>query len=171
MAMQYELWGGKTSYRNTTSMQIGALIGWLSLTFCAAATAVFVKTGGWYADLIKPTWNPPSWVFGPVWTTLYVMMAVAAWLVWREGGWRRRRRALAMYLVQWLLNAIWTPLFFALHQPGWALAEILILLAAILTTIYMFWRVRRTAALLLIPYALWTAFAAVLNFSIWRLNA
>ncbi len=75
-----------------------------------------------------------------------------------------------MYLVQWLLNAFWTPLFFALHQPGWALAEILILLAAILTTIYMFWRVRRTAALLLIPYALWTAFAAVLNCALWSLN-
>jgi benzodiazapine receptor len=171
MAIQYELWGGKASYRNTNGMQIGALIGWLALTFCAAATGVFVKTGGWYADLIKPTWNPPSWVFGPVWTALYIMMAVAAWLVWREGGWKMQRGPLTLYLIQLLLNAIWTPLFFALHQPGWAFAEILILLAAILTTTLLFWRVRRSAALLLMPYVLWTTFAAVLNFTIWRLNA
>jgi benzodiazapine receptor len=170
MAIQYTLWGGKTNYRSTRSMRKGALIGWLALTFCAA-TGAFVSKGDWYADLVKPTWNPPGWVFGPVWTALYIMMAVAAWLVWRQGGWKRQRRPLTLYLMQWLLNAIWTPLFFALHQPGWAFAEILVLLATILVTILMFGRVRLTAALLLVPYALWTAFAAVLNFTIWRLNA
>lgn len=170
MAIQYKLWGGKTNYRNTKVVQIGALLGWMALTFCAALTGVFVSTGGWYADLMKPTWNPPSWVFGPVWTALYIMMAVAAWLVWREGGWKAQCRPLTMYLVQWALNAIWTPLFFALHQPGWAFVEIVILLATILTTSFMFWRVKSVAGLLLAPYALWTAFAAVLNFTIWRLN-
>ena len=147
-----------------------ALIGWLALTFCATATGAFVSTGDWYADLVKPTWNPPGWLFGPVWTVLYIMMAVAAWLVWREGGWKVQRGPLTLYLVQWLLNAIWTPLFFALQQPGWAFAEILVLLCTILVTIRMFWRVKIVAGLLLVPYALWTAFAAVLNFTIWRLN-
>ena len=159
------------SYRNTKTMQIGSLIGWLALTFCAAATGVFVKTGGWYATLERPTWNPPSWVFGPAWTLLYIMMAVAAWLVWREGGWKTQRRPLTLYLVQGLLNAIWTPLFFGLHQPGWAFAEILVLLVTILATGVMFWRVTVVAGLLLVPYALWTTFAAVLNFTIWQLNA
>ncbi len=169
--MQYTLWGGKANYRNPKVMQIGALIGWLALTFCAAATGAFVSTGGWYADLIKPAWNPPGWVFGPVWTTLYIMMAVAAWLVWREGGWKVQRLPLTMYLMQWLLNALWTPLFFALHQPGWAFAEILILLATLLVTILLFWQVKLAGALLLVPYTLWTAFAAVLNFTIWQLNS
>ena len=158
------------SCRNTKLAHAGALIGWLVLTFCAAGTSVFIKTGGWYGALAKPTWNPPSWLFGPAWTVLYTMMALAAWLVWRQGGWKTQRRPLTLYLAQWLLNAIWTPLFFGLHQPGWAFAEILILLVAILVTLFMFWRVKMAAGLLLVPYALWTTFAAVLNFTIWRLN-
>ena len=170
MAVQYKLWGGKTNYRNSKAMHTSALIGWLALTFIAALTGVFVKTGGWNAELVKPAWNPPGWMFGPVWTALYIMMAVAAWLVWRQGGWKAQRRPLTVYLVQCALNALWTPLFFGLQQPGWAFAEIVILLATILVTIYMFWWVRRSAGLLLVPYALWTTFASVLNFTIWRLN-
>ena len=156
----------QAKWTNTVS-----LIGWLALTFCASATSAFVKTGGWYADLAKPTWNPPSWVFGPVWTALYIMMAVAAWLVWRQGGWKAQRGPLTLYIVQWALNALWTPLFFGLQRPGLAFGEILILLVAIVTTIVAFWRVRPVAAWLLLPYALWVTFAAVLNFTIWRLNA
>lgn len=148
-----------------------ALVGWLALTFCTSATAVFVKTGGWYAELAKPAWNPPSWLFGPVWTTLYIMMAVAAWLVWQRGGWKAQRLPLTLYLVQWALNALWTPLFFGLQRPGLAFAEILVLLAAIIATLIAFWRVSRGAGLLLMPYALWTTFAAVLNFTIWRMNS
>jgi tryptophan-rich sensory protein len=152
------------------SQQVKALIGWVALTFSASLTAVFVKTGGWYEQLAKPTWNPPSSVFGPVWTVLYIMMAVAAWLVWQRGGWKQQRRALTLYLVQWALNALWTPLFFGLHRPGLAFAEIIVLLVAIIATLIVFWRVRRTAALLLIPYAAWATFATVLNFTIWRMN-
>jgi translocator protein len=148
-----------------------ALLGWVALTFCAAATGAFVSVGGWYADLHKPAWNPPGWIFGPVWTVLYAMMAVAAWLVWQRGGWKAQRTALGLYLVQWVLNALWTPLFFGLHRPGLAFAEIVLLVVAVLATLVLFWRVRRAAGLLFVPYALWVSFAAVLNFAIWRMNS
>jgi len=147
------------------------LIGWLILTFSAATTGAFVKTAGWYAELAKPTWNPPSWVFGPVWTTLYAMMAVAAWLVWQRGGWKAQRGPLTLYVAQWALNALWTPLFFGLQRPGLAFAEILLLLIALIATLVVFWRVRRAATWLLVPYAVWASFATVLNFTIWRMNA
>lgn len=148
-----------------------ALVGWLALTFAAAATGVFVSPGGWYSSLAKPPWNPPSWLFGPVWTLLYAMMAVAAWLVWREGGWKAQGRALGLYLAQWALNALWTPLFFGLRRPGLAFAEIIALDAAVLLTLAAFWRAKRLSGLLLVPYMLWVAFATVLNMVIWRLNA
>lgn len=148
-----------------------ALAGWLALTFSAAVTGIFVSTGGWYASLVKPAWNPPGWLFGPVWTLLYAMMAVAAWLVWRQGGWRGQRRALGLYLLQWALNALWTPIFFGLHRPGLAFAEILGLDVAVLATLAAFWRVNRLAGALLAPYALSVLFATILNFTIWKLNA
>jgi translocator protein len=146
------------------------LVGWLLLTFGASATAAFVSTDGWYAELAKPTWNPPGWIFGPVWTTLYLMMAVAAWRVWLRGGWAQQKMALGLFLLQWALNALWTPLFFGLHQPGWALLEILLLLAVLLATIRAFWSADRIASALLFPYAAWVAFASVLNGAIWWLN-
>ncbi|MCE9614766.1 MAG: tryptophan-rich sensory protein [Lentisphaerae bacterium] len=152
------------------SGNIIALAGWMILTFCAAATGVFVSTGGWYAELAKPSWNPPGWLFGPVWTLLYAMMAVAAWLVWTRGGWKAQRGPLGLYLAQWALNALWTPLFFGFHRPGLAFAEILVLLLAVVATMIAFRRVRLSAGLLLFPYALWVGFATVLNFTIWRLN-
>ena len=156
--------------RPSAGRSLAALPGWLLLTFSASATAVFVSTGGWYAGLVKPAWNPPGWIFGLVWTVLYALMAVAAWRVWLQGGWARQKRALGLFLLQWTLNALWTPLFFGLHQPGWALAEILVLLAANLATNRAFWRVDRLAGLLLLPYAAWVSFATVLNWTIWRLN-
>jgi len=151
--------------------QILALIGWLALTSTAAGTAVFVSTDGWFAALIKPSWNPPSWLFGPVWSLLYVMMATAAWLVWREGGWKAQRQALGFFLVQWLFNALWTPLFFGLHQPGFAFAEIVLLWILIVMTLIQFWRVKKSAGVLLLPYLAWVTFATVLNLAIWRLNS
>ena len=158
------------SIQNSAGRQSLALAGWLALCFAASVTAVFVSTGGWYAELHKPSWNPPSWIFGPAWTLLYVMMAVAAWLVWREGGWRTQRLALGLFLLQWLLNALWTPLFFGWHRLGLAFAEIIILWLALAATVFSFWRVRRSAGLLLLPYLAWVSFAAALNFTIWRLN-
>jgi len=155
---------------NSPSRQVLSLAGWLALCFAASGTAVFVSTGGWYADLHKPSWNPPAWVFAPAWTLLYVMMAVAAWLVWREGGWKVQRRALGLFVLQWLLNALWTPLFFGMHHPGLAFAEIILLWWVLAATLVSFWRVRKATGILLMPYLAWVSFAAMLNFTIWRLN-
>jgi benzodiazapine receptor len=125
----------------------------------------------WYAELQKPGFMPPSWVFGPVWTVLYLLMGVAAFLVWQRGlGARLVRTALLWFLVQLALNAAWTPVFFGLHRIGLALVVIALLWAAILVTMYYFFRVTRPAGMLLVPYLLWVSFAAVLNAAIWHLN-
>jgi translocator protein len=147
------------------------LAGWLLLCFSAPSLGAFFGPGEWYASLAKPEWNPPGWVFGPVWSALYAMMAVAAWLVWRRGGFAAQRRPLGAFLAQLALNALWTPLFFGLHWPGVAFAEILLLWFAIAWTLAEFWRVHRAAAWLLVPYLAWVSFAAVLNGALWRLNA
>ena len=154
-----------------TLRQVLAFIGWLLLSFAAASLGGFFMPGEWYASLKKPSWNPPNWIFGPVWTALYTMMAVAAWLVWRRGGFVVQRKPLTLFLVQLALNAAWTPLFFGLHQPGLAFAEIILLWVAISLTIRAFWPVNRVAAGLLAPYLAWVTFAAGLNFTLWRLNS
>jgi len=147
-----------------------ALAGWIALTFCAALTGLFIQPAGYYASLAKPAWAPPAWIFGPVWTLLYLMMAAAAWLVWRRGGWRAQRGPLGLYLLQLALNALWTPIFFGLRNPGLALIEIVLLGVAIVLTGRAFHPVSRAASWLLVPYLVWVVFAAALNFSIWRLN-
>ena len=147
-----------------------ALAVWIAVTFLAPALGAWAMPGEWYAALRKPSWNPPTWLFGPVWTALYLMMATAAWLVWRRGGCSGQRRALTLYLVQLVLNAAWTPLFFGLKMPGIAFAEILLLLAAVVTTAFAFRRVNKAAGALLVPYIAWVSFAGLLNFTLWRLN-
>ncbi|TDD57743.1 tryptophan-rich sensory protein [Kribbella antibiotica] len=134
-----------------------ALIGVLAVT----------DTSTQYAGLDQPAWAPPSWLFGPVWTVLYAMIAISGWLVWRRTGWSR---ALVPYAVQLVLNAIWTPLFFGAGQRGPALIEIVLLWLAIGWTIWTFRPIRRTAAWLLVPYWLWTTFATALNAAVWSLN-
>jgi len=124
----------------------------------------------WYRSLEQPSWTPPDWLFGPVWVALYALMAVAAWLVWRKGRVPGVWTAGALFCVQLALNAIWTPIFFGLRQPGWALLDILLLWAAILLTLVAFARVRPLAAGLLAPYLTWVTYAAALNFALWRLN-
>jgi tryptophan-rich sensory protein len=151
--------------------QILALLGWVMLCFAAAAFGGLIMPGAWYASLQKPSWNPPAWVFGPVWTGLYTMMSVAAWLVWRRGGWAAQRRPLTLFLAQLALNAAWTPLFFGLRWPGDAFAEIVLLWLAIAATLVAFRPVSRVAAWLLAPYLVWVSFAAALNFTLWRLNS
>jgi benzodiazapine receptor len=152
------------------SRQWPALFGWLAFTFIAAAMGVLFMPGAWYASLHKPAWNPPGWLFGPVWTVLYTMMALAAWLVWRRGGFAAHRRPLTLFLLQLALNAAWTPLFFGLHWTGVAFAEMIVLWLAIAATLVVFRSVNRVAAWLLAPYLAWVSFAAVLNFTLWRLN-
>ena len=145
----------------------------LALSFSAAAIGGLAMRGGpgaWYADLVKPSWTPPGWLFGPVWTLLYIMMAVAAWRVWRQDGLAGARPALALFLVQLVLNAAWTPIFFGLHRPGWAFAEICVLWAAIAATSGAFFAKSILAGALMIPYLVWVSFAAALNFAIWRAN-
>jgi len=146
------------------------LIAWLLLCYAAAAAGALFMPGEWYDALKKPTWNPPGWIFGPIWTVLYAMMAVAAWLVWRRGGFTVHRRPLALFLAQLVLNALWTPLFFGLRLPGVAFVEIVLLWLAILATLVAFRPVSRAAAWLLVPYLAWVSFAAVLNGTLWRLN-
>jgi benzodiazapine receptor len=148
-----------------------ALPGWIVLALSAGLAGSRWLPGAWYVALEKPAWNPPSWVFAPVWTTLYVMMGVAAWLVWRRTGFRGGGIALTLFGVQLVLNALWSWIFFGAHLMLAALLEMLVLWAAIAATMRAFARHSRAAALLLAPYLAWVSFAAVLNFTLWRLNA
>ncbi len=128
------------------------------------------SVGEWYGGLSKPAWTPPSWVFGPVWSALYVLMGTAAWLVWRQAGSSARALALMVFALQLGLNAAWSAVFFGMRLPGWAFGEIVVLWAAILWAAIAFWRVSPVAGLLLLPYFGWVSFAGVLNFAIWRMN-
>jgi translocator protein len=121
----------------------------------------------WYAGLAKPSWTPPGWIFGPVWSVLYLSMAVAAWLVWRKGN---AVAPMTLFAVQLLLNAAWSWMFFGLHSPGAAFIDIILLWTTITATTVLFWRRSLVAGLLFVPYLAWVSFAAVLNFAIWRLN-
>lgn len=142
--------------------------------FAAAGLGSIVTTPSistWYADLAKPAWTPPDWIFGPVWTLLYLMMAVAAWLVWRQTGFAGAKLPLGLFAAQLALNSLWSILFFGLQSPGAAFVEIILLWAAILATMIAFWKRSRLASGLLVPYLAWVSFAVVLNFAIWWLNA
>ena len=148
------------------------LAGWIGISLAAGAIGglASVRASSFYTQLSRPEWAPPSWLFGPVWTVLYVLMGIAAWLVWRERGWAGARGALTLFLVQLAANALWTWLFFAWREGGLALAEIMLLAALIVATMIAFARVRRVAALLLAPYLLWVLYATALTMAIWRAN-
>ncbi|MBP6417685.1 MAG: tryptophan-rich sensory protein, partial [Chitinophagaceae bacterium] len=126
----------------------------------------------WYQTINKPSWNPPGWIFAPVWKTLYVMMGIALFLVWksnaREG---LKKNANTFFAIQLILNFFWSFIFFDQQQPGWALVEIIIMWIAILLTIFAFAKVNKTAAWLLVPYISWVSFATILNYTIWKLNS
>jgi tryptophan-rich sensory protein len=128
-------------------------------------------TGSWYQTINKPSWNPPNWIFGPVWTTLYILMGIALFLVWKSGALAPlKKAAITFFAIQMALNFFWSFIFFNQHQIGWALAEIIALWLMILLSIFAFARVNNTAAWLLVPYISWVSFAAILNYTIWKLN-
>jgi len=154
------------------SKQIIGIVGWLVITFIAAAIggAASINAGLFYTQLTLPEWAPPSSLFGPVWTVLYALMGIAAWLIWRVGGFRAASGALTLFLIQLALNAIWSWLFFGWHRGALAFADILLLGILIIATLIAFWRVRAPAGALLVPYLLWVSFAAALNYAVWQLN-
>jgi translocator protein len=151
-----------------------ALAAFVALTFSAAGiasafTARSVRT--WYPPLRKPVGNPPASYFGPVWTVLYFLMTIAVWNVWRDGdGWEGATAAITVFLIQLALNAAWSVIFFGMRSPGAALIEIVLLWAAILATVILFWQISPFSGALLVPYLAWVTYAGYLNAGIWRLN-
>lgn len=131
-------------------------------------TASSVRT--WYMELSKPAWNPPGWIFGPVWIALYTLMGISAYLIWRRRGTSGVKLALSIYGIHLILNTLWSILFFGLKNPAFAFAEILILLGFIIVTTVLFWRINNWAGILMLPYIAWVSFATVLNYTIWHLN-
>lgn len=152
--------------------QAAGLIGWLGLSYLASAIGAVASINArtFYAEVIRPDWAPPGWLFGPVWITLYTLMGIAAWLVWRQAGFRAARVALMLFLVQLVLNAAWSWLFFGWRLGFMAFLDILVLWALIAAMLAAFWQKSRTAAAMIAPYLLWVGFAAVLNYTVWQLN-
>lgn len=148
------------------------LAGWLLLCLATAAIGGFAaaNASGFYLSLSRPPWAPPAWLFGPVWTALYIAMGLAAWLVWKAQGWAGARGVLTLFVAQLGANALWTWLFFAWRLGAAAFVEVLVLWLMVAGTTLGFWRVRRLAALLLVPYLAWVGFAAALTLSVWQRN-
>lgn len=149
--------------------QIGALAVFLALTAAAASFGALFRPGAWYQGLAKPAWTPPNVVFGPVWTVLYIMIAVAGWLAWRANS-RGRSAALVLWAVALALNAAWSWLFFGQHAIGWALVDIGMLWTAILAFVVVASQPARVAAWLFVPYLAWVSYATALNLAIWLMN-
>lgn len=154
---------------DTVQLIIGAVV-WLAITFGAAFLGARYLPDEWYTQIRKPTWNPSNKIFAPVWSVLYLLMAIAAWLVWKRYGVAGAIVPLALFIMQLLLNAAWTWLFFGRHRLDTALVDIVVLWLVILTVIILFWGLEPLAGLLLVPYLLWVSFATFLNYTIWRLN-
>lgn len=147
------------------SILIPLVVGFTSSFFTASGVST------WFQTIEKPSWNPPNWVFAPVWTSLYILMGISLFLIWKNKfDQQKKRTALILFAFQLLLNFLWSFIFFGQHQIGWALADIVVLWLALLATIFAFAPLNRTAAWLLVPYISWVSFAALLNFSIWTLN-
>lgn len=152
--------------------QMFGFLGWIVVAFAASAVGGLGSTdsAGFYQQLIRPAWAPPGWIFAPVWTIFYFILGVAAWLVWRERGFRGARTALLLFLIQLAANALWTWIFFAWRRGDWAFIEILLLWVLIVATFTAFLRIRPLAAVLLLPYLAWVGFACALTFKLWQMN-
>jgi tryptophan-rich sensory protein len=156
----------------SVSRQIIGLVGWLLLCFAAAALGAFASAGAgaFYGQLLRPGWAPPAWLFAPVWTVLYALMGISAWLVWRERRFKEGKNALVLFVLQLAANALWTWIFFTWNQGATAFAEILLLWCLIVATVAAFWRLHALAAVIMLPYLAWVTFAAALTFSTWQRN-
>lgn len=156
----------------TISTQITGLIISLLISFIVAGLGALasINAGEFYVALAKPDWAPPGWLFGPAWTVLYIMMAIASWLVWRHEGFGAAQLALSLYLIQLVFNTLWSWLFFSLHNGMWAFIDISLLWVSLVIMICLFWKISILASIMILPYILWVSFAAMLNFSIWQLN-
>ncbi|MGD0763597.1 MAG: TspO/MBR family protein [Roseiarcus sp.] len=155
-------------------MEMASIIGlacFIAACLLAALTGAWFRPGEWYERLKKPSWRPPNRLFAPVWTVLYLMIALAGWLVWREAGFAGAGLPLAAYALQLVVNAAWTPLFFGLRRPDLGFVDVVLLWLSIIATIALFCPIHVVAAALLAPYLAWVTFAAALNFSVWRLNS
>jgi tryptophan-rich sensory protein len=161
-----------STHAHDRPLQLPALGGWLLLTFVFAAIGAYASSqaGAFYMQLDRPAWAPPAWLFGPAWSLLYLLMAIAAWRVQRAAPAGGARSELTLYVVQLAANALWTWLFFAWHRGAWAFVEILVLWMLIVATLLAFWRRDRVAGLLLLPYIAWVSFATCLCYSIWQRN-
>lgn len=157
---------------SSTGRNLLGLIGWLALSFSAAAIGAVASANAedFYSQLVRPAWAPPAWLFGPVWTVLYLMMGIAVWMVWRKRGFSGARSGISLFCAQLIANSIWSWLFFRWHQGALAFVEVIVLWLLILATIVSFWRVSRPAGALLVPYLAWVTFATALTFAIWRSN-
>ena len=157
---------------STMPREIIGWIGWFLLAYVVAAVGSIasIEAKDFYALLVQPAWSPPPWLFGPVWTVLYALMAISAALVWRSGGFSERPLELGVFLLQLALNGLWSWLFFAWNLGAVAFAEVMLLWFTIVATLVLFWRVRPLAGALLVPYLLWVTFAAALNLSLWQMN-
>lgn len=158
--------------RLSMGQQITGLAGWFAIMLAVAGLGALasINAGEFYQALDQPAWAPPAGWFGPTWTTLYTLMAIAAWLVWRRDGFHGAPVALGLFLIQLLPNALWSWLFFVWHLGAWSFATVLLLWLLILATLVSFLRVHRVAALMLVPYLLWVSLAVALNYSVWQLN-
>lgn len=150
--------------------QMAGLIGWLFVTFAAAALGAIasVNAASFYAELIKPSWAPPASAFGPVWSILYILMAIAIWLVWRKP--QATKLAIGLFMIQLSVNALWSWFFFVWHLGAWSFTGVLLLLLLIVATLISFWKISRMAVALMIPYLLWVGFASMLTWNIWQSN-
>lgn len=159
-------------HRRSIPRQVAGLVAWLAVAFAAAGVGAVasVQAASFYSQLVRPDWAPPPGVFGPVWSALYALMGISAWLVWREPKEGGHPRALTLFVVQLAVNALWSWLFFGWHLGAAAFADVLLLLALIAATIAAFWRVRPLAGMLLLPYLAWVAFASALTWSVWQRN-
>jgi tryptophan-rich sensory protein len=155
-------------------INIAGFIFWVGICYLVAWAGAQVSPGiassDWYDALNKPSWNPPGWIFGPVWTLLYTLMGIAAWQIWRKYGFSKAKISLSFFLIQLALNGLWSQLFFNFQNPGAAFFEIIILLIAIIITSVLFFQKQKSAGWLMLPYILWVGFATLLNGTIWMIN-